>query len=255
MTKVRHHRPQIWAEREDFTLELDPDLLFAVTVFDSEASADSIDQRVKRDRLTEGDATALVPRGLVTDTLTELVQEAGFPDTGFTDDEHHLSVSGSGFLEAVRENREFPVAAEQRCQPSLGLDVETAQRGLSGEHLPRSDGLGLALHSVRAEELRIEEAFYQVVDGFGNDDLTRLGDVEKARCDVRRVADRSVVHAQVASDAAHDDQPGVETLAYPELNAAVAFKLGAVRIERPPNAEGSLDRAPGVILVSDRSPE
>ncbi len=101
----------------------------------------------------------------------------------------------------------------------------------------------------------MEEACDQVMDGLGDDDLSGLGCLQEARGDIRRVADCSVVHAEVASDAAHDDQPGVESLAHPEVDAAVAFKLGAIRIQSPPNAERRLDRAAGVILVSDRCPK
>jgi len=105
VANIRHDRSQIRAEREDFTFKLDADGLFVVPVIDSGAPAEGVDQRVKRDRLTERDATALLPSGPVTNALTELVQETGFPDARLADDEHHLSVPGSGLLETIRKDR------------------------------------------------------------------------------------------------------------------------------------------------------
>src|SRR5262245_32537116 len=131
---------------------------------------------------------ALVPNGSVTDLLSELVQEARFPDAGFAHDEDHLSVSGLGFSEAVGKDRELPAAAEERCQSTFGLYVETASCRLSGEYLPRPDSLGLALQSLRAEQARVEKAFDQMVDGLGDRDLAGLGYLEEARGDIRRVA-------------------------------------------------------------------
>src|SRR5262245_3302450 len=73
VANIRHDRPEIRAEREDFPFKLDANRLFVVAVIDSEASPNSVDQRVKRDRLTVGNATPLVPSGPVTDTLPELI--------------------------------------------------------------------------------------------------------------------------------------------------------------------------------------
>ncbi len=101
----------------------------------------------------------------------------------------------------------------------------------------------------------MEETFDQLMDGFGDHDLTRFGRLQEACCDVCRVADRGVVHAQIGSDAAHDDQSGIESLADLELDAAVAFKLVAIGVQRPPNAERRLDRTADVVLVSDRRSE
>src|SRR5262249_42943450 len=136
MANIGHNRFQIRAQRDDFTFKLDADRLFVVCVIDSEASADGVDQRVKRDRLTEGKATALLPSGPVTDALPELMQETGFADAGFADDEDHLSVSGSGLLEAVRKDGELFVTTEERSQATLGFYVETASCRLSGEDFP-----------------------------------------------------------------------------------------------------------------------
>src|SRR4030095_4902629 len=86
-----------------------------------------------------------------------------------------------------------------------------------------------------------------------DDDLPGRGCLQKARCDIGRVANRGVVHAQVASNAADDDQPSVESLAHPEMDAAVTFKVVSILVQRPPNGECRLDRATRVVLVSNRS--
>jgi hypothetical protein len=158
---------------------------------------------------------------------------------------------GTGLPEAVRKHGELSVASDKRGEASFGLYVESAPCLPSGEHVPSSDGLGLALKRAFTEGLRIEEAFDQVMHGFGDDDLSRFGCLQEARGNVRRVADRGVVHAQVASNTAHDDQPRVESLSHPEVNAPVAFEIVPIRLENLPNAERRLNCPARIIFVSD----
>src|SRR4249920_436011 len=76
------------------------DRVLVVALLDSEAPAERVDQRVEGDRLAERDATAFLPGGPITDPLTQLIQQTGFPDARFADDEHHLTLAAPGLLEA-----------------------------------------------------------------------------------------------------------------------------------------------------------
>ena len=82
----------------------------------------------------------------------------------------------------------------------------------------------------------------------------RLASLLEARRHVGGVADRRVVHAQVAADRAHHDEAGVEALAGAEADAA-RRELRLVVVERPLDAEGGVDGAARMVLVGDRGPE
>ena len=82
----------------------------------------------------------------------------------------------------------------------------------------------------------------------------RLPHLLHARRHVGGIADRGVVHAQVAADASHYHEAGIEALAGPEGDAARP-QLGLVGVERAGDAERRVDGPARVVLVRDGRPE
>jgi hypothetical protein len=97
----------------------------------------------------------------------------------------------------------------------------------------------------------------------GDQALRRLGDdhmaggrrLLKARRDVRRVADRRVVHPQVVSDAADHDEAGIQPLTDLEADSPAQLKLCLEGIERIADRERRVHGALRVVFMCDRRAE
>jgi len=203
----------------------------------------------------ERDAASFHPASLVTDEPTKLVHQARLPDSGLPNDEHHLALPGSRFLEAVPEGGQLTLTRDEDRQTPFGLDVEPAPR-LAGRHdLPRRRRLRLALQAELPERAHVKETSGQTVSRLGDHNRARLRHLLEARGDVRRVADGRVIHPKVVPDAADDDQPSVEPLTYLEVYAAPAQGVLPITCERPLDAECGENRAPCVVLMGDRRAE
>ena len=76
-----------------------------------------------------------------------------------------------------------------------------------------------------------------------------------ARGQMRGLADRRVVHAEIAADGAHDHLAGVESDADLDLDTVLPAQLGGVAGDRLLHGEGGVAGADGVVLVGERRAE
>jgi hypothetical protein len=89
----------------------------------------------------------------------------------------------------------------------------------------------------------------------GNQYVSRIRCLLKARCHVRRIANRGVVHSEVASNAANDDQTGVDALSHLEIDSSSPLNVRPVTFQRRPDAQSRVYGALGMVLMRDGSTE
>jgi hypothetical protein len=105
------------ADAPHAVFNLGDDLGLAVAFLDAEALTHLVDDREEGNALTEGDAAAFEPRGLLArrgQSLAQLIDQARLADTRLTRDEGHLTVTGFDLAEEVFKRGQFALAANQR---------------------------------------------------------------------------------------------------------------------------------------------
>ena len=185
----------------------------------------------------------------------ELVEQARFADPRLADDEHDLAMPGARPGERSLERLELAQTPDERREPALGPGVKpraALARRLDG---PRVDGLRFSAHRQLTQRSGVEVVGDKAVRRFADHDRSRLRGLLQARGDVGRVADRRIVHPEVAADAADDDEPAIEALAHLEGEGAFTFQLALIVLEGTLDAECGTHRPLPMVLVSDRSAE
>ena len=150
---------------------------------------------------------------------------------------------------------QLPLASDQRSQSALGAELEAGSRRSPAGHPIGDDRVGAPLDVHLPERLAPDIALRQALGGLGDHDGPGLGEGLHPSRQVGGVADRGVVHPEVITDPADDDQPAVETQAQADLDAALLLELLAVSIDRLADRQRRLDRARGMILEGHRGPE
>ena len=79
-----------------------------------------------------------------------------------------------------------------------------------------------------SERARVKVAVHQSIGRLGDEDAAPVGGLLEPCRNIRRIAHRRVVHAQVAADASDDDQAGVEPLTDMEIDSRPPLELGPV---------------------------
>src|SRR5207249_102736 len=168
------------------------------------------------------------PRG---EPATELEEEARLADARIAGDEDDLAATGLHLGEAVVQGRDLALSADERREPALDGDFEPRAALAWPEHLERADRrvtLDLPLPEVQ----RLEVAADRLVRRLGDHHAPRTRGLLHARREVRRVADRGVVHPEVVADPAHDDGPRVDADPHLQTEAALGLELLRVIAER-----------------------
>src|SRR3989441_7555977 len=238
-------------------LDLGDDLGLAVELLDPEVLAELVDQRQERDRLAEGDALPLEPRhGLVRigEPATELEEEARLADARIAGDEDDLAATGLHLGEAVVQGRDLALSADERREPALDSDFEPRAALAWPEHLERA-ARRVTLDLPLPEVQRLEVPADRLVRRLGDDHTSGARGLLHARREVRRVADRGVVHPEIVADPAHDDGPRVDADPHLQTEAALGLELLRVIAERLLDSERRVDGAPRSVRVGDRRAE
>ena len=236
--------------------ELFPYLQRVVLLLDLEVRPQHLEQRQIRCRLAVGDTVAREPgQPLALERLAKFVEEARLPCPRLADDPHHLPVPRRRAREPVVKQLQLPLASDQRSQSALGAELEAGSRRSPAGHPIGDDRVGAPLDVHLPERLAPDIALRQALGGLGDHDGPGLGEGLHPSRQVGGVADRGVVHPEVITDPADDDQPAVETQAQADLDAALLLELLAVSIDRLADRQRRLDRARGMILEGHRGPE
>ena len=160
----------------------------------------------------EGQAMALLPRRAVADAPAKLEEEPRLADARLAHEEHDLAFPARARSKASRSrpsSRSRPTNGVSPRSDSTSRRVRVSCAPIAS-HAPTR--LGLALEVDLAERARLEVPADQPVRGLGDRHAPRLADLLQPRGHVGGVAHRGVVHAQVAADATHHHEPGVEAL-------------------------------------------
>src|SRR6185503_7816952 len=95
-----------------------------IRLADLEVSPEEIDQWMKRHGVSEGQAASLEPRRPVTHPLVELVQQARFPDPGFSDHEDGVCLAGRRACEGILQEVELALSPDERGQAPVSVELE-----------------------------------------------------------------------------------------------------------------------------------
>ena len=184
----------------------------------------------------------------------ELEEESALAEAGVAGDHHHLPAPFPRLLEALAQHRQLARPADERREPALGGDVQARAAAAGPEHLEGARG-GAALGGDLPEIQRLEIALDGGVGCLADHHAARPGRLLHAGSEVRRVADRGVVHAQVIADLADHHRTGVET--DPELKADILLRLelAVKNPDRALNPERRVNGAARAVLVGDRRAE
>ena len=190
-----------------------------------------VDDGVKRHRPAERDRLGLDPRRGVAEPLSQLLQEPRLADPGLADDHAHLPLPGARLLEAVGEQAELAVAADEARAAELALGIaHEPVRGFGTRGI--GDPRELEMPTERAGRARAD------------DDTSRLGRRDE------RVEDRAGL---APSFALEHDVPVAGR--YPQARSVDRdAHIGPERVVAPgargrlADGDGRVDRAAGRIL-------
>src|SRR5216683_1115435 len=173
---------------------------------------------------------------------------------GLPHDARHLAVPRLDLREQIEERGQLAGASDEATEPAPAL-IQTRAARPGTEERVHDNRLGFSADGDRPAGLEPGVAFHEPRGGVADQDDPRLGELLQPRGQVRGVAHRGVVHAQVVADGAHHHEAGVR--AHPELEG---YLLAGVEPQRPfrkraPDPDRGQHRAPRVILVRDRRAE
>ncbi len=99
-----------------------------IRLADLEVPPEEIDQRMKRHGVSKGQAASLEPRRPVAHTLVELVEQAGFPDPGLSDDEDGVRLARRRAREGILQEVELALPPNERGQAPVSVELEPRAR-------------------------------------------------------------------------------------------------------------------------------
>jgi hypothetical protein len=133
--------------------------------------------------------------------------------------------------------------------------VEAGLPRRDASQLERLDWVGEALDEHRAEWLRADLVLGERQRAAGEEDGAGQRRLLHARRQVRRLAHRRVVHAEVRADGPHHNLARVEPDADGDGHTRRASHLGGVAADRLLHPQRGVARAHGMVLVGEGSAE
>ena len=146
---------------------------------------------------------------LAGNSLEQRRAQARLSDAGLAREQDDATLAALRLFPTSQQQLQLFVAAQQRRHAGLVQGLEAAFRGAEAHDLPRRHGLGEALERHRAEVAVIEEPAGEAVRGRLDHHRVRFGERFQAGSEIGRPTDNAVLLRLVlASEVAHDDQPG-----------------------------------------------
>ena len=127
---------------------------FGIRVLDAEHAPQHVDHRMQRHRAAEGHRLALDPRGVPAEPPAQLLQQPRLADAGLADDQHDLALPAPREREALAEEAQLALAADEASPARLRAAGDL-------------DGAGLA--AARRERKRLEAAGEEPAGGGARD--------------------------------------------------------------------------------------
>src|SRR5213593_2464412 len=151
-----------------------------------------------------------------------------------------------------RRRRDLPMPASPATKTTWPRPAFTSAKRSCKVAISRSRPTSrVTLDLPLPEVQRLEVPADRLVRRLGDHHAPRARGLLHARREVRRVADRGVVHPEVVADPAHDDGPRVDADPHLQTEAALGLELLRVIAERLLDSERRVDGAPRSVLVGD----
>ena len=223
---------------------------------DLEVAAQEIGKRQVRRRLAVGHRTRLENQPVL-DVMRvhELVIEPRFSDAWFAHDRDNPAASPARFFRGAAELIEFRVAPHEAGEAAHPRRLEPGPCCSGSRELIHFHGLCEPLHRDRADGLHGDVALGKRERVGGEPYGPRGGELLHPRREVGRLADRGVIHPEVAADRAHDDLAGIEPDANLDFDAMGTADLLRVAPDCLLHAEGGVAPANSVVPVGERRAE
>jgi hypothetical protein len=177
------------------------------------------------------------------------------PTPGLADDRDDLAAARLGLLGRVTNLLKLGLASDEPCEPTRLRRLQTGSHRRGPDELEDLHSLRDALDRHRAERPDLDEAFGQAQRLRRQPDRPRERKLLHPGGEVRRLADRRVIHSQVAADGANEDVTGVEPGAHLHLDALRAPELLRIPPDGVLHAQRRVTRAHRVVLVGQRRAE
>ncbi len=137
--------------------------------------------------------------------MDELIVQPRLADTWFTDHGDRLSRPAAGPLQRRVEGVHFAVAADKAGEPGRCRRLQAGAELGGARKLVRLDRLWHPLHRDRSERPELDEAFGKPQRVDGHADGSGASELLHSRGEMRRRADRVVVHRQIVANRANHD--------------------------------------------------
>src|SRR5262244_1207598 len=227
-----------------------------VTIVDPEVGTQKIDNWAIARGLPVGKTARLEdPTAADAVGMRQLMEETRLAYPRITHHGHNLAMPLANLVEGGPELLHLDTASNELAQASDNGGLEPSP------HLPRSDHLTdldrrlETSHGHGAHRLNLDEALHETAclrgdpDGSGRSELLHTG------CQMSRLADRRVVHAEIRADGANHHVAGIQ--ADPDSHGdAVGQKcLARISLHRLLHPQGSITSTDRVIFMRERGTE
>jgi hypothetical protein len=174
--------------------------------FDLEVRLEQLDERQGGGGLTVGDGLGRQNEPAVKSVrMRELVEETRLPDTRFPHDRNDLSVALSRSLERQVKLLELRSPPDEAGQAASGRSLQAGSNWPGPGELVRLEGRREALDGQRTKRSCLDVALGEPQRVRRDHDCPRQGCLLHPRGQMSGLANRRVVHAEVASDGASHD--------------------------------------------------
>ncbi len=140
----------------------------------------------------------------------ELPEEPRLAHARLSDHRDHLAVPLARPVEGAAELVQLRAPADEAREPPPRRGLEAGAGGAGPRQLEHFDRLGESLDRHRAKRGDLDEALGQAHCPSGEPDTAGRRELFHAGGQVRGLAHRGIVHAEIAPDRAHHDVAGVD---------------------------------------------
>ena len=252
----REQRRQRLIERQQSAPDLLANLEQVVSLLHLEvAPEEAHDRQVVRRGPVRHRRRLEYPPALQAVRVCEFVQETRLPHSRFPDDGQHLPAAASRQFEHATELVQLVVTADETGEPAPGGRLKPGTRRPEAGDLVHLQRIGKALHGNGTERARGDEAFHASEGGRRHEDSPRARELLHPRRQVRRLPDRGIVHAEIASDRAHEHLARIEPDPDLDVDAMAMTRLVRIAIHRFLHAQCGVASAHRMIFVRQRRAE
>src|SRR5262245_25208798 len=208
------------------------DLVGGNSLEETETASQQIDDRTVRHGTAVGSASCFQHLiGFDLESAQELVEQAGLAHARIAHEHGNRALPVDGPAVDFGETLELSIAAGERCQLALSRYFQPGSAAELPAHGIDANGLGLPFDLELAQVLEHEESVPKGLCSSTGYDLAWLGDREESGREVGGVADRRVVHAEVAADGADNHGTCIEPHPHLEVDPVGPLHVLGERLE------------------------